>query len=205
MTRGVFVESVIIRLGGGVLNEDMDVKRLDVLAYLPASVNYAMTAGRNTHLAQEGDRDFPSMFFGTFSNLTIDRTANIAKVTLPKGYVPMYGNEGLRSVYDNCNNYYAPLMEADRRMMKQVGSKMLDQGFYFPLGNDLQLWTPSPLIETINGEYIVRVEDLDDEDELPLAGDTLALALDHCFQWISDQRERPASLKTDLVDNANQI
>lgn len=206
MQKGRFVELVIIRLGGGVLADDMAIQRVDVEALLPAAASYAIAAGRNNHLAQEGDRDFPSMFFGTFSDLPIDRSGKVPFIILPKGYVPLYGGEGLRSIYDNCGNYYSPLMEGDRKTIKYYQSKMEDQGFYFPLANKkVEVYTTNPLVATMNGEYIVDIDELDDTDELPLAGETAMMALDVCVQWISDQRERQADLKNTKVDEANII
>jgi len=206
MEKGKFVELVIIRLGGGVLADDLAIQRVDVEALLPAAVNYAMTAGRNTHLAQDGDRDFPSMFFGTFTDLPIDRSGNIPSITLPKGYVPMYGGEGLRSIFDNCGNYYSPLMDADRRSIGYYKGKMLCQGFYYPIGKKkVEVYPTTEIVETLSGEYIVNPDELEDTDELPLPGETAMMALDLCVQWLSDQRERPADLTNSKVDEANII
>lgn len=202
MELGVFVDSVLLKINGGQLSDEGSVQRVDIQAYLPAAVNYGLTAGRNTSLSQEGNRDLPSMFYGTFTELPIDRTGNTAFVTLPKGYVPLYGNEGVRAVFDDCGNYYAPLMDADRRLIKVTKKKLLDQGFYYPIGQTkLEVYPSNPLVESLNGEYIVRVQDLADTDELPLPGDTEALAFDLLVQWFTDQRSRPA----DLINNKADI
>lgn len=206
MNLGIFTENVLLRVNGGVLPIDSSVQRVDIKALIPAAVNYALTAGRNTSISQEGNRDLPSMFYGTFSNLTIDKTGSVAFVTLPKGYVPLYGNEGVRSVFDNCGNYYAPLMDADRRSIKYYKDKLLDQGFYYPIGtNKLEVYATNELVTSLNGEYIVRVEDLSDTDELPLVGDTAVMALDLCIQWFTDQRSRPADLINSGVDDAKTL
>lgn len=206
MKKGIFVELVILRVGGGVLTDELDVMREDVEAYAPSAINYALTAGRNNSIAQEGNRDLPSMFYGTFSNLTISRTTEPATVTLPKGYVGIYGNEGIRSVFDDCGNYYSPLMDADRRLIKAYKEKLIGQGFYYPLGQySLEVYPTNPLSEKLNGEYIVRFEDLDDEDELPLPASTEEIALNLCVQWFLNQRQVPADLINDKVDNANTI
>lgn len=202
MTKAIFAENVLLRVNGGVLVDESNVLREDIFAYIPAAVNYALTAGRNTSISQEGNRDLPSMFYGTFSDLAIDRTGSVAFVTLPKGYVPLYGNEGVRSVFDDCGNYYAPLMDADRRTIKSYSKKLLDQGFYYPIGtNTLEVYPPNKLVQALNGEYIVRVEDLADTDQLPLPASTETMALDLCVQWFTDQRSRPA----DLINNKADI
>lgn len=206
MTKAVFVESVILAIGGGVLTDELNLKRMDVEAYLPAAVNYAVTAGRNISIAQEGNRDLPSMFYGTFTDLPIDRTGKVAFITLPKGYIPLYGNEGIRSVFDNCGNYYSPLMDADRRTIKQYHDKFIDQGFYYPIGKDkLEVYPSNQMVTLLNGEYIVKVDDLDDDDELPLPASTETMALDLCIQWFTGQRSSPADLIVNKSDDANVI
>ena len=206
MTKANFVELVILRVGGGVLTDEMNLQRVDVEAYVPAAVNYALTAGRNTSISQEGNRDLPSMFYGTFTDLAIDRTGSVAFVTLPKGYVSLYGNEGVRSVFDDCGNYYSPLMDADRRLIKSYGKKLLGQGFYYPIGKSkLEVYPTNPLVESLNGEYIVRAEDLADDDELPLPADTEAMALDLCVQWFTDTLSRPADLINNKSDERNVL
>lgn len=202
MEKGRFIELVLLGVNGGVLVDESNLQRIDIEAYLPAAVNYALTAGRNISISQEGNRDLPSMFYGTFSDLVIDRTGSIPFITLPKGYVPLYGNEGVRSVFDNCGNYYAPLMDADRRTIKAYKDKLIDQGFYYPIGKSkIEVYPSNPLVTMLNGEYIVRAEDLDDEDELPLPASTETMALDLCVQWFTDQRSRPA----DLINNKADI
>jgi len=206
MTKNVFVENVILALGGYVLTNEMNVQRVDIEAFLPAAVNYALTAGRNTALSQEGNRDLPSMFYGTFTDLVIDKTGGVNFVTLPKGYVPLYGNEGVRSVFDNCGNYYAPLMDSDRRLIKSYKDKLLDQGFYYPIGQKkLEVYISNPLVEKLNGEYIVRVQDLDAEDELPLVGDTEVMAIQLVAQWFTNPSSRPADLINNKSDERNVI
>lgn len=206
MTKSVFAENVLIAMGGGVLTNELAIQRVDIFAFLPAAVNYALTAGRNTSLSQEGNRDLPSMFYGTFTDLVIDRSSNTAFVTLPKGYVPLYGNEGVRSVFDDCGNYYAPLMDADRRLIKAYKDKLTEQGFYYPIGkNKLEVYPTNPLVEMLNGEYIVRVQDLGDDDELPLPADTEMMAVQLLAQWFTDPRKRPADLINNKSDDANVI
>lgn len=206
MTKSLFVENVILALGGYVLTDEMNVQRWDIEAFLPAAVNYALTSGRNTSLSQEGNRDLPSMFYGTFTDLVIDKTGSVDFVTLPKGYVPLYGNEGVRSVFDNCGNYYAPLMDADRRTIKAYKNKLIDQGFYYPIGKTkVEVYTTNPLVEKLSGEYIVRVQDLADDDELPLPADTEMQAIQLVAQWFTQPSSRPADLIVNKSDERNTI
>jgi len=200
MTKEVFVETVILRVNGGNLSDESSTQRVDVEAYLPAAVNYAVTAGRNTNLQIEGNRDYPSLFYGSFSNLSIDRSQTPPTVTLPKGYMPLAGNEGIRFVHDNCGNYYAPLMDADRRTIKSYSKQLTDQLYFYPLGKKLELWGLNPLAEDLSGEIIIDVEELAPTDELPIQAGFETMALDICYQWITGQRQYPADKKNNNAD-----
>lgn len=206
MKKGIFVELVILQVGGGVLTDELAVQRVDVEAYAPSAINYALNVGRNTSIAQEGNRDLPSMFYGTFSDVDIDRSTSPANITLPKGYVGLYGNEGVRAVFDDCGNYYSPLMDADRRLIKAYKDKFIGQGFYYPIGTSkLEVYPTNPIVTKLNGEYIVDFDGLEDEDELPLPAGTEEVALDLCVKWFMGQRQTPADLLDDKTDNANEI
>lgn len=195
MRKGVFIENCLLRCNGGELTPDSAVQRVDIEAYLPAAVNYVVTAGRNTNIKIEGDRDYPSAFFGVFNDLTIIRTSTIPTFTFPKGYIPLASNEGIRSISDNCGNYYNPLTESDRRTIKYYGKLMTGQCFFFPLGANIELYGVPPLAEKINGVLLVDSEELADTDHLPIQAGFEEVALKLIYEWISGERESPADVK----------
>jgi len=201
MKKGIFRELVWLKINGGGLNPNSAVQRVDIDAYMPAAINWAVSAGRNTNIAQEGNRDYPSMFYGSFTDRTIDRTGRVPFITLPKGYVPLPSNEGIRFITDNCGNTYAPLSDSDRRMIKQYVPILPDLKAYYPIGSKIELYGINPLIESLTGEIIVRCEDLEDEDELPIIAGFEKDAVQVCFEFISGQRQLPAqknAIKTDV-------
>lgn len=190
MTKGIFIESILLNINGGALTDESAVHRVDIESYIPMAVNYVMTAGRNTHLAQDGDRDIPSLFYGSFEGLTIDKTTT-PRITYPKGFVPLYGNEGIRYVTDNCGNTYSPLSDSDMHTIKHYKDKFLGLGFYRPKQNYIELYLANPLVEEVNLEGIVRVEDLDDTDELPITAGFETMAIDLCIAWFTGQKKMP--------------
>lgn len=200
MTLGIFVETILLRINGGVLPVDSAVQRVDIQAYVPAAVNYAREKSYNINLQLEGNRDIPSTFYGQFDDLPILRDKKQPYIAYPKGTVSMRGNQGIRFITDNCCGSYSPLSDNDMSLICYYGDKMIDMKFYRPKQANIELFGASPLAETINMEMIVRVEDLDDDDELPIDAGFEADALNICWELISGQREIPADKRSDNSD-----
>lgn len=200
MKKGVFRELVNLRVNGGNLTDESSVETVDIDAYLPSAVNYIMTTGRNKHLAQDGDRDIPSMFYGSFNNITINKSTDSHYIEYPKGAIALYGNEGIRYVKDNCGNTYSPLSDSDMHTVNYYKDKM-QLGFYRPKKDYIQVWETNPLVETMDLEMIVRVEDLEDDDELPIEAGMESQALELCVQWFTGERQMPS----DKLNNKSDI
>lgn len=201
MLKGIFIETVLLRINGGVLTDESATQRVDIEAYLPAAVNWAMNKSYNINLQVEGDRDYPSVFYASFSGLTIDRTTRRPFITLPYNVVPFYGNQGLRYITDNCGNTYTPLSDSDLHTIEYYEKKMLDMKFYrLKQNKKVELWGLNPLAQELNGEYIIRVDELTDEDELPIQAGVEMEAIDICVQFMTGQRQIPADRNVNKVD-----
>ncbi len=189
MKKGIFKELVLLKLTGGVLTDESTFKREDIDAYIPASINWAMAKTYNVNLKQEGDRDFPSVFFGEFTE-TISRATRIPSITLPKGVMPMYGNQGLRYIKDNCGHTYSPLSDSDMHTVEHYDDMLIGSKWFRLKGNNrVDLYGLSPIIKTLYGEYLVKIEDLDDEDELPIQGGMEVEAIQVCVEFFTGQRQ----------------
>lgn len=187
MTLGIFVESVLLRLTGGVLTDEAAVKREDIVAYIPAAVNWAMGKAYNINL-QQGDRDFPSVFFGEFS-ATINRDLRIPSIEMPYETIPMYGNQGVRYIRDNCGHTYSPLSDSDLHTVEHYEDMMTGSKFYrLKKGKRIDLYGISPIIKTLYGEQIVRVEDLLDNEELPIQAGLELECIQVCVEFFTGQR-----------------
>lgn len=200
MQKQVFIELVFLRVNGGNLSDESAIERVDIEAYLPAAVNYAVTAGRNTNLQIEGNRDYPSLFYGAFTDVVINRSESTPFVNLPKGHMPLAGNEGIRFVHDDCGNYYTPLMDADRRSIKHYSKLLTDQKYFYPLGKKLEIWGLNPLADKLSGEIIIDVNELEADDELPIQAGFETMAMDICYEWITGQRQYPSDKKNNNAD-----
>lgn len=202
MLLGVFIESVLLRLNGGQLTDEGAIQRADIKAYVPAAVNWAMSKTYNLNLGQFGDRDYPSVFYASFNDLTISRATRIPTITLPFNVVPMYGNQGLRYIKDNCGHTYSPLSDSDIHTVEEYIKVMTDLKFYrLKAAKKVELYGLNPLITKLSGEYIIKIEDLTMEDELPLQAGTELEAIQVCMEFFTGQR----SIPSDKLNNKTDI
>lgn len=202
MNKGNFIESVFIEVNGGTLSDSSAVRREDISAYLPIAVNYAMAAGYNNTLKQENSRDISGAFTGSFFDLPIIRTANrTPHVVLPKGTVALARDQGIRYINDGCGGSYTPLMDADRHTVNYYKNLLPKEKFFRLTPKWIDLFNINPLMETLKQlDMIVRTEDLDDTDELPLHAGVEILAMEQCIQKFGRQRQNPSDKKIDAID-----
>lgn len=183
MTVGVAVENLFLRVNGGKPTPDNSVMRVDIRALLPAAVNYAMDKAYNLNLQTEGDRDYPSEFYSVFEAIEIDRTESVPFIELTLGTVPLKGRAGIRFVYDNCGTQYAPVPDAEYANIKYYSSLTPGMGWYRRTGAKLYLYGVSPISVTMNYQSITKVEDLANDDEMPLQAGTEAEVLEMMAKW----------------------
>lgn len=200
MKKGIFRELLFLRINGGNLNDESSVQKVDIEAYLPIAVNWAVQTARNSSLSSEGNRDLPSQFYGVFENIDIKRDKKTPYIELPKGYIPLYGNEGIRFVFDDCTNYYTPLFDANRRTIGYYSTLMPNERFYYPIRDILELYNVPKTAKKLSGEYIVNIDDLSDDDELPIPAGFENDAINMAYSWISGEREIPADKKNNNAD-----
>lgn len=201
MTVGYAIENIFLRVNGGKPSPDDAVMRTDIRAMLPAAVNYAMDKTYNLNLQTEGDRDYPSEFYSVFGGVPIDWTGNIPFIELTLGTVPLKGGAGLRFVYDNCQNQYAPLSDADMGSVNYYSDITEGMKWYRRTGNKLYLYGLkfTPLIEELNYQAITKIEDLSDEDELPLQAGSEQEVLEMMINWFVQK------LPVNTLVNGNDI
>lgn len=203
MKKSIFRETVLLKITGGQLNDDSSVKRRDINAYMAAAVNYAMTAGYNININVEGNRDFSSVFYGYFPDQTVlvDTTRHNWKyITLPKATIPLPKNQGIRSIEDGCGYNLKPVSDNSFRTINHW-IKIFTGDKYFRLeGNKIYLWNLPLPTKKVNLSMIVDVDDLSDDDELPIPAGLEGKAIDICVEFFTGQRQMPADRKNDQRD-----
>lgn len=203
MIKGRFIELVLLRINGGHLPVEASVQRRDIRAYLPAAVNYAMTAGYNINIQVEENRDFSSLFYGYFPTNTVYKDINRHNwmyITLPKATVALPKNQGIRSVEDGCGYSLKPLSDNAFRTIKHY-SKILNGDKYYRLeGSKIYLFNLPPVTTSVPVSLIVDSAALTDNDELPIPAGLEGKAIDICVEFITGERQMPADRKSDTRD-----
>ncbi len=189
MTIGILIENLFLKVNGGKPNPNNSILRVDIRAFLPAAINYAMDAIYNLNLQVEGDRDYPSEFYTYFGGIPINWDGNIPFIELTLGTVPLKGGAGLRFVYDNCQHLYSPVPDSEFANINYYSN--ITEGMYFfrRTGNKLYLYGLkfSPLIEELNYQAITKVEDLSDSDEAPLQAGSEEIVFAKLVEWFQNK------------------
>lgn len=201
MIRGVFIDEVLLKLNGGILNTESAVKREDIRSYIAPAVNWAMMKSYYLNIQSEGNRDFPSQFYGTFNDLDIVRPVSARPYfILPKGYVPLPSNQGIRYVTDGCDNTYTPLQDSDMALINYYSKQLTGVHFYRPSGNQVQLIGLPKLMNKISAVVIVDVDQLTDDDVLPIQAGQEVDAINVCVEFFTGQRQFPGDKLNNKAD-----
>lgn len=202
MKLGLLVDTILLRINGGILNTESAVKREDIRAYVPAAVNWAMTKSYYTNIKAENNRDFPSLFYGVFNDVTITRPqTGRPYFTVQKGYVPLPNNAGIRFVMDGCENTYSPVADSDVPLLNYYSKHLNKEKFFRPIGYKVELIGLPKLMNLISYQAITDVNELSYDDELPIQAGQENDVIDITIQFFTGQRQMPG----DKVNNKADI
>lgn len=204
MTKEKFIDAVHLKANGGVLSPDSVIMRVDVEFYLPAAVNFAMTKEYYVNQEEEGNKDVPHTFYTYFNNIPVlyDSTRkNRPYINLPSKLIPTSGDWGLRNVMDNCDNPYTPLNENHLSNLDYWLNILQGEHFYRLEGKQkIWLYNKPKLVEAMNTSFIVAVDDLAPDAELPIPGRGEMEAIQVCVELVTGIRTIAADTKADGRD-----
>lgn len=200
MIQGVIIDSVLLRVNGGVLTDDGAVQRSDIRAYLPAALNFATTKFYYSNKTQELSRDFPSSFYASFPNLTIDRTNRVPQVILPKLALQMSSNQGIRRIHDDLGNTFTPVQDGEVSMINYYAKSFPNLRLFLPMGQIIQLFNITALAQHINAVIMLDPTEFTDDTELPIAAGLETDVIDLCVQYFTAQRQQPGDVIADTKD-----
>ena len=203
MRKSIFIENVYNRIYGGRPSTDFSVLKVDIEAYLPAVVNYALTKGFYTQKNQEQNGDIPTSFYHTFTGLAISRDAdrkNRQYFDMPATVVAMPSNRGLRAIFDNCENRYTPLSDNQLSNIDYWINILKSEKFYNLDEKKVYLFNAPKIAKTMKLTMIISADELGDDDELSIPAGLEAEAMDMCFEFVTGIRKLPVDRKIDGRD-----
>lgn len=197
------VELVNLRVNGGVLSPDNKVLRVDIRSYLPLAINMALDIAYNENKAIEGDGSLPSQFYASFGPIGIDNSSFPFTFKLEKGTVPLKGGYGLKNVMDGVGNFYSPIPDSVLPNLKNTFKLTPGMNWYRRVGKDLiEIWTHNDLLECISYQAICDIDQMSDDDELPIQAGKESVVMDILVRHFSSQLGMPYD---NASDNKNDI
>lgn len=203
MTKGKFIELVLLKIEGGQLNDSSSVDRRDIRTYLPASINFVMVEAYRVNIQVEGVRDLPSFFYGYFptNDILTDTTRHNWKyIVAPKAYVPLPRNQGVRSIEDGEGYNLKPLSDNAFRQIHKLHKIFTGDKFYRPEGMKIYLWNLPSVTTNVPCSLIVDSDVLEDTDVLPIQAGLEGKAIDICVEFMTGERQMTADRKSDERD-----
>lgn len=200
MKQGVYVEQVLLRVNGGVLNDDGAVQKADIRAYIPTALNYVTSKAYYTNIKEEDNRDFPGSFYATYPNVAINRSTTPPTIVLPKKAMPLASNQGIRYIADDCGNPFVPVSDGDYATLNFYKDLMPNTRFYKPFGGLVQLHN---LNKQAGHCTVVLLQDgttFTDDDDLPVQAGMETDVIDLSVQFFTGQRQMPADVTEDTKD-----
>lgn len=204
MTLGKFVESVLLRINGGVLSPDHSVLRVDIKAFLPMAINAGLDKAYNENKQIEGIGDLPSQFYAFFGPVAVDTSKFPYTFQLSKGTVPLKGGYGLKNVVDECGNFYSPVPDSVLPNLKHTYKNTPDINWYRRVGKDnVEVWSQNELLQTLSYQAICDIEELGDDDELPIQAGQEPYVIDLTVAYFSGQKGNKYDNASDNKDDVN--
>jgi hypothetical protein len=202
MTKGEIIDTVLIRINGGVLNSESAVWRVDLEAYIPAAVNYALVAMENIQIKDEGDREMPGDFVACYElPIQYNEDRRVDFVALTVAPIAFRSNRGIRLIIDNCNHTYAPMRETGvsgiNKILKYLGHKGL---YWYQGNNDIFIYNKPKLANRLFVYIIKNVKSYAMDDELPIPAGMEADVMNIMYEYFTGQRQVPADRKSDQRD-----
>ena len=195
MTKAELIESVLIRVTGGKLTQDSKVKREDISILLAPAINWSITGQYWLNKRATGGNEYPSDFIASYPvDVKEDTSRDLKYVDIPVGTLTLPDDQGLQTVspmkgddefiptkfQDRKHNSYYPNTFSSFTMWWREGQRV----YFEKIDTDKVLLR---LIQSVNN--------LKDDDELPIAAGAEIDVMNILNEWVTGQRALPADMK----------
>lgn len=211
MTKGEMIELVYLGVQGGQPSPDVNVRREDIATYLAPAINYVTTGeirARRREEAQFGWLSGPVVdndFLGTYYlDVLYDDQRGLRYAELPVKIVSLPSNDGL--------NLVAPMQGSTpfiklRSQFEDAGSEgmFINQTRYWyervGMSDRIYFKNISNVVAQVMTRLVVSIEDLGDDDQVPVPSGVEVQILDLVIAWFTKQRQMPADMLNNNKDD----
>jgi len=210
-TKGQMIEQVYLAVHGGQPSPDVNVRREDIEALIVAATNYVTvkeTRARRREEAQFGWLASPTVdtdFVGTYYlDVLYDDQRGLKYSELTMKIMSLPSNDGLQQVSALQGN--TPFVKL-RYQFEDVGSEgvLINQTRYWyeKVGMSERVYYKniSNVVDKVMARLVVSIDDLNDDDIVPIPSGMELEVLQLAKEWFSGQRQMPADMLNNNKDD----
>lgn len=206
-TKGELVEQIYLRVSGGKLSDDVHIQRVDIEPYLAAAINYAMVKEirirkREAIMNGEWDSDLDPDFLGTYyPEIQTDDQRGLRYAELPVKIQSLPGNLGLQEVFP----LYGEVNFVKIKGQFEVTglNRVLKCPIYWfetvGISQRVYFKNLSRAVTKVAVRAVASIQDLEDEDVVPVPPGMEVEIIDICVGFFTGQRQMPS----DMIANNN--
>lgn len=199
MLKGEIKELIFQRVNGGKATTDTRIFLEDIEAMLAPAINFALT--QNYYIARKNYDDINYDFISTFYlNVAYDTTRELNYVDLPSRVMPLPNNKGnwfiggitgksfmWSSTAQRQHNSYYPQLDQETIALRE--------------GDKIYLQNLAPTVTQVMFQGIMSLEDLDDDQDLPVPAGTEFQIINLAVEFFTGQRAIPDDRQPNQVDS----
>lgn len=215
-TKANLIDLAMIKISGGQLSPDVKVERVDIAAYLPAAVNYAVTKearirkrearmdGLLTSFQEAIDPDFVTTHC---VKVLCDDKRDASYIALPKKLQFLPKNAGLKEVSPVQGN--TPFHKSSRFSAGYVTSQIGQITTYwfeqYPSEHRVYFSNLSPIVEDVLVHMIASIDDIGENEIVPIPAGMEVEVIDLLVEFSLGIRSIPQDNINDNSDGGNTI
>lgn len=209
MKIGTIIELVYQRVSGGRLTPDIDVMRVDIMAYLPAAINSAI---REHYFAEISIKSMekisallPDLFIKVYEDVPVkyNERRQVRYIDFPSPPIAILDSYGLKSIAPMVGDIEFMYMK-NRHHIKGYEEYVGNTVFFWVEGNSAIFKNISPVVSSVLVAMAASVNDLTDDDEAPIPLGMEEKVIDSIYRWFIGQRITPQDKVEDYNRNDEQ-
>lgn len=212
MTKGEAIESIYINVIGGKLSDDVNIQREDINIYFSAAVNTAIVtkirldrreAQQDTLMSKSLSSDYIKTY--RLSVVPSNEKIRDVHIKLPIRTQALDGNAGIQSVSDINRDFFYEKMGS---LQQTRGIEDVLPPFFWHESIDgdeyILIRKASFLVKEVFVRLVPAIEDLEEDDQLPIPPGMETDIIEMCIAYFRKQRHDGADYKIDDKDDAQK-